>query len=117
VTISARPLGHFVIAPDHPSLPGHFPGQPIVPGVVLLDNVVSLILAHLKWATLAGIAACKFTAAVSPGQVVEVACSETNGERIDVLCSVAGVMVARGTILLRPAVESAGTPGGSFVTA
>lgn len=24
---------------DHPALPGHFPGQPIVPGVVILDFV------------------------------------------------------------------------------
>lgn len=26
---------------EHPSLPGHFPGRPIVPGVVLLDTVIA----------------------------------------------------------------------------
>jgi 3-hydroxymyristoyl/3-hydroxydecanoyl-(acyl carrier protein) dehydratase len=26
---------------DHPSLPGHFPGNAIIPGVVLLDEVVN----------------------------------------------------------------------------
>jgi 3-hydroxymyristoyl/3-hydroxydecanoyl-(acyl carrier protein) dehydratase len=25
---------------DHPALPGHFPGRPILPGVVLLDHVM-----------------------------------------------------------------------------
>ena len=29
----------FAIAADHPSLPGHFPGHPVVPGVVVLDRV------------------------------------------------------------------------------
>lgn len=33
----------FSIAHDHPSLPGHFPGRPIVPGVVLLERVLEAI--------------------------------------------------------------------------
>lgn len=34
---------HFVIPHDHPSLPGHFPGRPIVPGVLLLEQVLVAI--------------------------------------------------------------------------
>ena len=30
---------------DHPCLPGQFPGQPIVPGVVVLDRVLAAIQA------------------------------------------------------------------------
>lgn len=33
----------FVIDAAHPALPGHFPGRPIVPGVVLLDRVIEAI--------------------------------------------------------------------------
>ena len=33
----------FSIPADHPSLPGHFPGRPLVPGVVLLDRVLEAI--------------------------------------------------------------------------
>ncbi|MCI4569165.1 hypothetical protein [Lysobacter sp. CFH 32150] len=33
----------FVIPADHPSLPGHFPGRPIVPGVVVLERVLEAI--------------------------------------------------------------------------
>lgn len=33
----------FVIDAGHPALPGHFPGHPVVPGVVVLDRVLAAI--------------------------------------------------------------------------
>jgi acyl-coenzyme A synthetase/AMP-(fatty) acid ligase len=38
----------FSIPADHPALPGHFPGQPIVPGVVLLDYAIGAISAAVN---------------------------------------------------------------------
>ena len=39
-------MSGFIIRADHPCLPGHFPGRPIVPGVVVLDRVLAAIEAQ-----------------------------------------------------------------------
>ena len=57
------------IAADHPAYAGHFPGQPILPGVVLLDEVL-LALAALQGraAAPAQIKSAKFLSPVQPGE-------------------------------------------------
>ena len=63
-----NPRMYFVIEPDHPSLPGHFPGRPLVPGVVLLDRVVAAIeAAHGPLGPLR-LPQVKFVQPMSPGE-------------------------------------------------
>lgn len=62
------------IPDSHPALPGHFPGHPVVPGVVLLDCVVSALAGHFGGSQkVTGFPTIKFLAPLLPGEEFEVA--------------------------------------------
>lgn len=67
----------FIIPADHPSLPGHFPGQPVVPGVVLLDRVIEAIEAGHDPLPALRMPQVKFLKPLLPGQSAEI---ELSGE-------------------------------------
>lgn len=63
----------FVVDPAHPSLEGHFPGNPLLPGVVVLDHVIAATEAWLgeHWRA-GGLPQVKFLSPLRPGDAAEV---------------------------------------------
>jgi 3-hydroxymyristoyl/3-hydroxydecanoyl-(acyl carrier protein) dehydratase len=73
----------FTIAADHPAFAGHFPGHPVLPGVVLLSLVMQALAADAKLAAKVGatprIDNAKFLHPVGPGSTLRVALKEQGG--------------------------------------
>jgi 3-hydroxymyristoyl/3-hydroxydecanoyl-(acyl carrier protein) dehydratase len=55
----------------HPALPGHFPGRPLVPGVVMLEQVAQALRAW-RGQRLARVVEAKFLAPLMPGETAVV---------------------------------------------
>jgi len=89
------------IDPSHPSLPGHFPGQPLVPGVVLLEAVADALRAW-RGQRLARIAEAKFVAPLLPGEDAQLVLSDS-GARVRFEIRRGEVLLARGAIEGAPA--------------
>ena len=61
------------IPTNHPAYAGHFPGQPILPGVVLLDAALHALASQQGWAGKGGpvqLNAAKFLSPVRPGEAL-----------------------------------------------
>lgn len=81
------------IAADHPAYAGHFPGQPILPGVVLLDAALHALAAVEGVAGCGQIRSAKFLSPVLPGEALTLhySASSGGGFRFDIRCQTRGV--------------------------
>jgi 3-hydroxymyristoyl/3-hydroxydecanoyl-(acyl carrier protein) dehydratase len=70
---------HFAVPHDHPALPGHFPGRPVVPGVVVLERVLEAIeAAHGPLGALR-LPQVKFVQPLLPGERADIAIEALGG--------------------------------------
>lgn len=85
--------------PDHPSAQGHFPGNPIIPGAVLLSETLRAIEASLKLSLSPGkLASAKFLHPARPGDRVSIEFSDGAAGAIKFACSVGAVTVLTGVV-------------------
>jgi 3-hydroxyacyl-[acyl-carrier-protein] dehydratase len=101
---------------DHPVFAGHFPDKPIVPGALLLDQVLHVAMLAIPASrqepvylptdspkTHCEISSVKFLSAVQPGETLLIACtvSAQRPTRFDITCQ--GRQIATGTLVLNVA--------------
>jgi 3-hydroxyacyl-[acyl-carrier-protein] dehydratase len=102
---SARIDRQFTVAADHPAFSGHFEGAPVLPGVVLLTQLMQALDDLPGWTDATGASICidaaKFLAPVGPGQVLQLRLTRQGGS-VDFEFARGRTLVARGRVSAAP---------------
>ncbi|MBQ4855040.1 hydroxymyristoyl-ACP dehydratase [Rhodanobacter sp. B2A1Ga4] len=85
------------VGAEHPALPGHFPGAPLVPGVLLLEQV-ALALRSWRGQRLGRVLEAKFAAPLLPDETAQLHLTATDGSRIRFEIRRDGMLLARGLV-------------------
>lgn len=87
----------------HPSFPGHFPGRPILPGVVLVDQALRLAADLLPaGSAIRGLGTAKFFRPVGPGTALLFRYAPTSTGAIAFEVRDGAQLVASGSISFGP---------------
>lgn len=84
---------------EHPCFEAHFPGNPIVPGALLLQWIVKLVKENLE-DDVVGVKSMKFISLVKPGDQCEVHFERLpNNSSIKIRCTRGDEIVCNGVLL------------------
>jgi 3-hydroxyacyl-[acyl-carrier-protein] dehydratase len=95
------------ISPDHPALPGHFPGHPVVPGVLVMDEVIETLREQFgRDLVVTGLPSIKLSSPLLPGERLTIGIVPEGVDTAVFTCRVDQRIVAAGSIRYRPPGES-----------
>ncbi|MDZ7788073.1 MAG: hypothetical protein U5K73_08155 [Halofilum sp. (in: g-proteobacteria)] len=89
-----------VIGSDHPALPGHFPGQPVVPAAVILSRVLEAVRHEWPDTRVTGIRKAKFLQRVGPDEPFRIELDTPTGDSLKFVCRTADAIVVQGRLAL-----------------
>ena len=93
------------IANDHPALAGHFPGHPVVPGVLVLDEVIETLRHHYGQAlVVTELPAVKLSSPLKPEEPLMITIEAEDSETASFTCRVDGRVIASGSLRFQLAV-------------
>ena len=87
------------ISPLHPALAGHFPGNPIVPGVVILRRVCRAIT-EAHGGVVTSVPVVKFHAPLKPAEPFDIGLEPARSGRIGFRVLRGETLIAAGTVLV-----------------
>jgi 3-hydroxymyristoyl/3-hydroxydecanoyl-(acyl carrier protein) dehydratase len=94
--------GMVTIGADHPSLAGHFPGHPVVPGVVILGEIMDAIRVMTKEnIEFVGMPSVKFLSPLNPGEPLTIGLDQPVDGVTEFTCTTGSRLIARGFLRYR----------------
>jgi 3-hydroxyacyl-[acyl-carrier-protein] dehydratase len=91
---------HSIVSASHPALAGHFPGDAVVPAVLILDRVRGALRAWHEGCQLTGIPHARFTAVLRPDESFTITLTSADLVRFSFDCRKAdGARFANGEIV------------------
>ncbi len=91
----------FQFPEDHPCLAGHFPNDPIIPGVVLLETIRELLAGVRQDFIISGISQAKFHLPIRPGQRFNITLMEKKPDTIVFECQQQDQKLASGKLIIK----------------